>query len=98
MTERRTTTERGYGWTHQQRRTELLDELRDGDPCPRCGEPMYAWQDLEADHIRWPLAQYPDALADALSHKPCNRRAGALLAQQRRGLPPSARRRPLPEW
>lgn len=33
---RRTTTARGLGWTHQQRRTKLLARHVDGAPCP-CG-------------------------------------------------------------
>ena len=37
------TTERGYGWTHQQARERLLRAHTDGAPCPRCHKPM--WRD-----------------------------------------------------
>lgn len=40
---------------------------------------MYRWQALDADHVRYPLCLYPDALPDALSHTPCNRHAGWVL-------------------
>lgn len=73
-----TTTEQGYGWTHQQARAGLLRELEDGDLCARCAEPMYRWQapDLDADHVENSKAQGEPP--DALSHASCNRRHGAI--------------------
>lgn len=47
-----TTTERGYGWKHQQARTRALTALADnpGQPCHHCGQPMWPWQNLHLDH------------------------------------------------
>ena len=77
----------GLGHAHEQRRRELLAAHRDGDPCPRCGEPTYSWQDLDADHVDTPRA-LGGGLPDALSHGTCNRRHGAQLQQALRGHEP----------
>ncbi|HAF72540.1 MAG TPA: AAA family ATPase, partial [Corynebacterium variabile] len=37
----RSTSDRGYGWDHQQQRERLLKAHVDGTPCDWCGEPMY---------------------------------------------------------
>jgi 5-methylcytosine-specific restriction endonuclease McrA len=70
-----TTTERGLGWTHQQRREQLLEQHIDGMLCGECRQPM--WRDLQAldaDH------SLPRSLggtqADRLLHRSCNRRRG----------------------
>jgi hypothetical protein len=36
----RTTTQRGYGWVHQQARAQALATYHPTDPCPRCGLPL----------------------------------------------------------
>ncbi|MGB3484010.1 MAG: hypothetical protein WBB07_17565 [Mycobacterium sp.] len=38
---RKTTTERGLGWKHQQKVDALKRSHRDGSPCEWCGKPMY---------------------------------------------------------
>jgi hypothetical protein len=37
---RGTSTQRGYGWTHQQQRAHDLANHDPADPCPRCGLPL----------------------------------------------------------
>lgn len=76
---------------HQRARRRLLAKLRDGDPCCRCHQPMYRAQaaDLDADHYTRPAVLNPGAEPDALSHKSCNRRHGALLRLHLAGLVPS---------
>lgn len=103
------TAERGYGPEHQAEARRLKAALRDGDPCCRCGRPMYRWQlavdrndirGIDADHRRKARA-LGGGLPDALAHRRCNRQAGARLGNRLRGLA----RRPLrvlsshpPEW
>lgn len=70
-----TTTQRGYGPEHQAAARKLKAAMRDGDPCCRCGQPMYRWQltldrndirGIDADHHELARAlggQLPDALA-----------------------------------
>lgn len=67
----RTTTQRGYGWTHRQARAAALAGLRDGAPCHLCGAPMYRTQQLDLDH-NTTRTQYR-----GLAHSACNRRDGA---------------------
>jgi hypothetical protein len=61
-----------YGGAHKQLRKRLLAALqRDpGQPCPRCGYPMWPGQRLHLDHsddgVGWL----------GLSHARCNERAG----------------------
>jgi hypothetical protein len=38
---RKTTTEQGLGWRHQQAVAGLKRRHRDGTPCDWCGQPMY---------------------------------------------------------
>lgn len=81
-----TTAQRGLGADHQADRKRLLAMHRDGDPCWRCGQPMYKSQPLDRDHI------VDRALGGAagpavLAHTSCNRSAGAKLGNQLRPLP-----------
>ena len=87
------TTQRGYGAPHAAKARELKAALRDGDPCCRCGGPMYRRQldlgrnhpgGIDADH-RAQARALGGALPDALAHRSCNRRAGAILGNQLRG-------------
>lgn len=98
-----TTTARGYGWAHQQEAARLKREMRDGQPCARCGRPMYRSQlrRIHADHHSRPRV-LGGTLPDALSHDTCNLRHGARLGnalrgRRRRGGHP-APRQPLPRW
>ena len=75
-THKRTTTERGLGWKHQQRVAQLKRELIEGSPCWWCGQPLFLSQRLHADH------ELPRSLGGALPtrllHAECNsqRQAG----------------------
>lgn len=64
--------ERGYGNAHDARRVELLRHLMPGTPCPVCGHGMWATQELDAGHSE-DLRANPDAVADRLEHRGCNR-------------------------
>lgn len=66
-----TTTSRGLGWKHQQRREYLLRAHRDGTPCWWCGEPMYRSQALDADHGE--ARVNGGTVATRLLHASCNR-------------------------
>lgn len=72
---------------HQRARRDLIAALKDGDPCCRCGRPMYRARadELDADHHKHPRALYPGALPDALAHRSCNRSHGARLKMLLRG-------------
>lgn len=83
---KKSTTERGYGWKHQQQRERLLRAHKDGTPCSHCGKPMYRDPDrnfdgapLEAQHAD-ALANHADKqrapLASELMHRFCNRSLG----------------------
>lgn len=91
--------ERGYDAAHRRRAAELKANLHDGDPCARCGRPMYRSElaSLHADHVATPLVD-GGSLPDALSHGSCNMRHGAQLrnARHRRSRPPVDA--PLPVW
>ena len=100
MPRRGTTSERGYDHRHKAAARRLKAELVDGDPCCRCGGPMYRWQldvgrndmrGLDADHHAQARVLGGD-LPDALCHRRCNRSAGATLGNQLRGRA----RRPTP--
>jgi|SRR5216684_155039 len=80
---RGTTAQRGLGTAHIADKKRLLAMHRDGDPCWRCGQPMYKWQSLDRDHLvdrALGGAQGPAVLA----HTACNRAAGARLGNQLR--------------
>lgn len=72
-----------YGYAHRQRRARLMRDLHDGDPCCRCGQPMYRDQALDADHLFTPIV-FGGELPDALAHASCNRSAGASLGNRLR--------------
>jgi len=63
---------RKYAGEHKNLRAQLLADLkrRPGQPCTRCGWPMYPWQRLHLDHsddgTRWL----------GLAHARCNQQAG----------------------
>lgn len=67
----RTTTQKGLGWEHQEQRRKLLRAHVDGTPCGHCGQPMFKWQALDADHE---LARaHGGRKANRLLHASCNR-------------------------
>ncbi|WP_312802226.1 AAA family ATPase [Corynebacterium variabile] len=77
----KTTTERGYGHTHQIDRRRLLTNHTDGTPCDWCGQPMYREPKqnfdnapLEADHAE-SLKLHGPSRANRLRHRRCNRQA-----------------------
>jgi 5-methylcytosine-specific restriction endonuclease McrA len=79
---KRTTTEQGLGWEHQQRRRALLP-LAYGKVCPGgCGRVMTADMKLDLDH------SVPRALGgkhgDRIVCSSCNRSAGARLGNRLR--------------
>jgi hypothetical protein len=75
-----TTTQRGYGWQHQQRRAAVLP-LAVGTPCPLCGEVMLAHQALDLHHaVR--LVDDPTSIGTQIVHATCNRRASAVNGQK----------------
>lgn len=76
--ERRTTTQAGLGWRHQQQRERLMKLHIDGSDCWWCGEPMYRdagmnpdGRVLEADHSQ--SRKHGGQVADRLLHSRCNR-------------------------
>jgi hypothetical protein len=77
MTRPGSTTDKGYGWTHQQARRDALRALEDGTRCGHCGQPMYRAQGrhLDLDHTDDRTAYR------GLAHRGCNRRAGAAKAK-----------------
>lgn len=82
MPRRGTTTQRGYGSQHVQRRNLLLYQLIDGSPCWWCGKPLYKDKNknfdkkpLHADHSA-PVSKNSSSLADRLLHHTCNSERG----------------------
>ena len=92
---RLTTTQRGLGHPHQRDRRRQLAGLRDGQPCPRCGHPMYRWQYLDLDHVI-PRALGGTGGPAVLTHRYCNRSVGAKMGNRMRGL--AKRRLPPRRW
>lgn len=78
---RGTTAQRGLGASHVADLKRLKAMHRDGDPCWRCGKPMYKWQALERDHIIDRALGGADGPA-VLAHMACNRAAGARLGNR----------------
>lgn len=72
-----TTTERGYGWEHQQARAQALRDLCDGEPCPYCDGPMTRVMRLDYDH--YPPLALGGGGTRRLTHASCNRRQGQAL-------------------
>lgn len=70
MTTRKTTTQRGYGYSHQALRRALLPYAY-GQPCPRCGGTMKPGQKLDLDHTDDRTGYR------GMAHATCNRQAGA---------------------
>lgn len=68
---RGTTTQRGYGYAHQQLRAALLPQAY-GSPCTRCGQTMRQGQPLDLDHTD-DRGGYR-----GFAHSTCNRSAGAI--------------------
>ncbi len=74
------TEQRGYGTAHRAERKRRLDRWRPGDPCARCGLPMYG----PASMID--LGHTPDRTAyTGLEHRSCNRGEGARRGNRMRG-------------
>lgn len=78
----KSSSERGYGWRHQQVRKRLMYNLVDGSPCPFCGKPLYKeparnfdGAALEADHTK-DIKHHGQNPADRLVHRHCNRSRG----------------------
>ena len=66
-----TTSQRGYGAAHQQRRRVLLAAAI-GTRCPLCLEPMRHDQRLDLDHSV-PLIHDARSIGDRIVHSSCNR-------------------------
>lgn len=64
--------QRGYDARHKRIRARLLRDLIPGAPCPRCNQPMWHDQPLDAGHSV-DLRDDPTARADRLEHASCNR-------------------------
>lgn len=67
---RGTTTQRGYGWAHQQRKAEDEASALPTDPCPKCGQPLGPppWDQGHTDN----RAEY-----EGPTHPACNRNTTA---------------------
>jgi hypothetical protein len=76
-----TTRERGLGSAHEADKRRLLALHHDGDPCWRCGLPMFRWQRLDRDHVTDRAHGGTDGPA-VLAHASCNRGAGARAGNQ----------------
>lgn len=73
-----TTTERGYGYAHQQARKAWAKRHRPSDPCARCGLPLGPMgSHLHLDHNADRTGYLGFSCGD------CNRRAGAVEGQRR---------------
>jgi hypothetical protein len=95
-----TTTERGLGSPHQRIGRQLFAVWKPGDPCARCGQPMWHRWTVTADGRRvsaidvddFPGRIYGGPQVKRLSHRSCNRRAGqaitAAINRARGGLTP----------
>jgi len=65
--ERPNTTRRGYGATHQKLREQLLAAWKPGDPCARCGQPMWKRDEIDLGHGD------TRSTYRGLEHQQCNR-------------------------
>lgn len=83
---RPTTTERGYGWEHQQARAKALAHLAKVGtlPCPFpwCGKPMAPGMKLDYDH--YPPLALGGGGTRRLAHARCNRHAGQAIGTARK--------------
>ena len=66
-----TTTQRGYGSTHQQRRRMLIRNAYHHH-CPICGDVMLPGQALDLDHTTR-LVDDATSQGDRITHAACNR-------------------------
>lgn len=92
-----TTTQRGLGAAWQRKSERMRKNMPDGQPCAKCGGPMYKWQPIELDHL------IPRRLGGgdgpvALAHRYCNRRAGAILRNRLYAGRPRTQARKLTRW
>ncbi len=69
---RGTTSQRGYGSGHQTARRQAVEAFRPGQPCARCGRPIWRAEDADLGHADGQQGYR------GLEHAACNRRAGAL--------------------
>jgi hypothetical protein len=86
---RGTTAQRGYGTSHQRERRRLLALWRPGQPCARCGQPIWV---LSVTTARGPRVSVVDLghtpgrdAYTGLEHRWCNRAEGATRGNQSRG-------------
>ncbi|MBI1757990.1 MAG: hypothetical protein HYR62_01960 [Actinobacteria bacterium] len=88
---------RGYGAEHEAIRERLLWELRErpGQPCVRCGKPMWPWQRLDAGHS---VPASMGGVAERLEHASCNRSAGARTRNRRAAVRRAASTPPSRDW
>jgi len=64
--QRGTTTQRGYGWQHQQAKAQDEATTSEADPCPRCGQPL--------GPPPWDQGHTPDRTGyEGPTHTRCNR-------------------------
>jgi hypothetical protein len=83
-----TTAQRGYGHDHAKLRAALLARWRPGDPCARCGQPMWhRWLQVNGKQVSAiDLGHTADRTAyTGLEHRACNRGDGARRGNRRRG-------------
>lgn len=71
--------ERGYGTAHQRLRRQLMAKWRPGDPCARCGRPMWDKKAIDLGHTDDRTGYR------GLEHSFCNRKAGAGHGNTARG-------------
>jgi hypothetical protein len=76
-----TTTQRGYGGEHQRERKRRLAMWRPGDPCVRCGQPIWAVSITLAGGSVMSLVDLGHSTDRSgyvgLEHRRCNRGDGA---------------------
>jgi hypothetical protein len=84
-----TTTQRGYGWRHQQLRAALLASYDPAQPCPRCRKPLGPVAELlDLGHVDGDKSRYT-----GLEHAACNRATAGRRAEA--GIAPgTVRERP----
>jgi len=81
-------TARGYGPAHRQLRARLLSAWQPGDPCARCGKPMwYRWMlDQRGRKVSAIDLGHLDGSGKTqhagLEHRQCNRGAGARITNR----------------
>ena len=89
------TTQRGYGSQHQALRSRLLAQWKPGQPCARCGQPM--WHRWMLDSTGRKVSAIDLGHADdrsrytGLEHRACNRRDGqrkTTVINRARGITP----------